>query len=757
MPEETPDAPKPAVEMPDPTLEDAELPMESSILDEQTQITREIPQDLAQEPPQDLPHEVSRDIPQYVPQDLPMPPKNYQPEDLPMPQDLQQELPQELPQEYPQEIPQEVPQDLSQEIPQEFPQELPQDSAEMQLQQDSEMTPEMQQQQDSEIMQTIQELDQGLGQGLRVVVLGAKDFTVADSQEIVATFADVLSKMLCDDDVFLITAGAPGVQEMFARACGPGPRLLQMITQQEQASGYGVGEDVPLADDRTRLEVLAQIADVYVFFEDDDVSAWVAGVAVGRNVPTIRVGRTTVATETAFPPESLNKPLYATDLEWDQLHDPNVPPGEAGFAVANIVSQIHAARLAQQVSVVIGEGQPPRMHVCILGGEQIQHPHSEEILRVMAEELRNRLGDQILIVTGGLPGVQELFVRGYGVDGEYQPPNLWHMLPGELQSPYGIGRDINAGRDMEQRKAIFGQLGEVYICVEGDSGVLQEASRATARGAFVIPVSRTATETVFPPESLNKPLYATDVEWDALHDPNAPPADAGVAVANIVSQIHAARLAQQVSSVIAEGQPPRMHVCILGGTQLQNPQSEEILRIMAEELRARLGEQILIVTGGLPGVQEIFTRSYGAEGEYQPPNLWHMLPGEEQSPSGIGRDINAGRDMEQRKAIFGQLGEVYICVEGGPGVAEEANRAMARGALVIPVSRTGGASAGMFDFPPLAFETPNFTSPDMWALLSSTEESTADTAAAVAIIVEQYAVEANFLVIEAPEGDPAPQ
>jgi len=171
----------------------------------------------------------------------------------------------------------------------------------MQLQQDSEITDEMQQQQDAEIMQVIQELDQSLGQGLRVVVLGAVDFTVADSQEIVATFADSLSKVLTDDEVFLITAGAPGVQEVFAKTCGPGPRLLQMMTQQEQGSGYGVGEDVLLADDRTKLEVLAQIADVYVFFEDDDVSAWVAGVAVGRNVPTVRVGRTTAATETAFP------------------------------------------------------------------------------------------------------------------------------------------------------------------------------------------------------------------------------------------------------------------------------------------------------------------------------------------------------------------------------------------------------------------------------------------------------------------------
>jgi len=63
----------------------------------------------------------------------------------------------------------------------------------------------------------------------------------------------------------------------------------------------------------------------------------------------------------------------------------------------------------------------------------------------------------------------------------------------------------------------------------------------------------------------------------------------------------------------------------------------------------------------------------------------------------------------------------------------------------------------MFDFPPLAFDTPQFISPDMWALLSSTEVSTADTAAAVAIIVEQYAVAASFLVMEAPEGEPAPQ
>lgn len=52
-----------------------------------------------------------------------------------------------------------------------------------------------------------------------------------------------------------------------------------------------------------------------------------------------------------------------------------------------------------------------------------------------------------------------------------------------------------------------------------------------------------------------------------------------------------------------------------------------------------------------------------------------------------------------RQEAFGLLGDVYITVEGGPGVAGEARAAVARGARVVPFVRTGGASGGMFDFP----------------------------------------------------------
>ncbi|CAE7252799.1 unnamed protein product [Symbiodinium microadriaticum] len=55
-----------------------------------------------------------------------------------------------------------------------------------------------------------------------------------------------------------------------------------------------------------------------------------------------------------------------------------------------------------------------------------------------------------------------------------------------------------------------------------------------------------------------------------------------------------------------------------------------------------------------------------------------------------GADLIAARDTDAVKHLFLEVGDVYLAVEGGPGVAQDARRILARGGAVLPLKRTGG-------------------------------------------------------------------
>merc|ERR1719235_1321695 len=95
----------------------------------------------------------------------------------------------------------------------------------------------------------------------------------------------------------------------------------------------------------------------------------------------------------------------------------------------------------------------------------------------------------------------------------------------------------------------------------------------------------------------------------------------------------------------------------------------------------------------------------------------HMLPAGQASNISVGQDFAQFKDLPERIAVFGQIGDIYITVEGGPGVSKEANAAFARGAIVLPMMCTGGASGGMFGFPEGAMQPPEFATPEQWELL----------------------------------------
>ena len=59
------------------------------------------------------------------------------------------------------------------------------------------------------------------------------------------------------------------------------------------------------------------------------------------------------------------------------------------------------------------------------------------------------------------------------------------------------------------------------------------------------------------------------------------------------------------------------------------------------------------------------------------------------------QDFVAGRNADEVKKFFLEMGDVYITVEGGPGVAQDARKVMARNASVLALKRTGGIGKGV--------------------------------------------------------------
>mmetsp|Transcript_43068 Transcript_43068/g.99103 ORF Transcript_43068/g.99103 Transcript_43068/m.99103 type:complete len:556 (+) Transcript_43068:85-1752(+) len=167
------------------------------------------------------------------------------------------------------------------------------------------------------------------------------------------------------------------------------------------------------------------------------------------------------------------------------------------------------------------------------------------------------------------------------------------------------------------------------------------------------------------------------------------------------------------TTAVARLLPDLPRLCILGGRNFQNPLSRDFVEKFGDLCTERLAGKVLLLTGGMPGVQETFAKRLGPGVQSV-----HLLPVGEASNYGTGKDLAAGMSLPDRMAIFALLGDIYVSVEGGPGVAKEAREAVERGAHVIPVQWTGGASSGMMDFPTSALQCPSsYASAEEWSTI----------------------------------------
>jgi len=173
-------------------------------------------------------------------------------------------------------------------------------------------------------------------------------------------------------------------------------------------------------------------------------------------------------------------------------------------------------------------------------------------------------------------------------------------------------------------------------------------------------------------------------------------------------------------------------VNILGSMSFQAPETEELVRHIATGLSSQAPSTCVFVTNGLPGTQEAFAKSCG-NGK----RLWNIVPSGCCSAFGNGTDLQIGADLAESRALYRELGDVYIVVEGGEGVAQDSQVAYQNGAVVIPLGRTGGASSGNNGFPSKALKRPPYISEERWSDIQSATTATAKaTASAVHIIID---------------------
>lgn len=172
--------------------------------------------------------------------------------------------------------------------------------------------------------------------------------------------------------------------------------------------------------------------------------------------------------------------------------------------------------------------------------------------------------------------------------------------------------------------------------------------------------------------------------------------------------------------------PAGDRVAVIGSTRFWHDETEATCESVGANL-ARV-ERLVLLTGGVPGVPECtasaFAGSLGDEAALL--RLVHVLP-EGHLPCETGRTFFVGDSMEERREMLGRLARVYIVIEGGPGTAHEAAVAAERGALVIPVGRSGGFAGDLY--PRMA--RPAGVEEEDWRLLGDTGAYVPQVSAAI--------------------------
>jgi hypothetical protein len=179
--------------------------------------------------------------------------------------------------------------------------------------------------------------------------------------------------------------------------------------------------------------------------------------------------------------------------------------------------------------------------------------------------------------------------------------------------------------------------------------------------------------------------------------------------------------------------PAHPSVAIIGSTSFWHAESAETCATLGKHLASI--PDLVLITGGVPGVGEGVARAFFAErrGLNQDPNVIHVLP-RGYSSWEYGVTLFAGDTMEDRRQILARLSGFYLAIEGGPGTAHEGTIAQGRGAVVVPIGRSGAFSGRLYS----RLARPPFASEECWAQIGAAETSPSHAGLAAYRIVCSY-------------------
>jgi hypothetical protein len=195
----------------------------------------------------------------------------------------------------------------------------------------------------------------------------------------------------------------------------------------------------------------------------------------------------------------------------------------------------------------------------------------------------------------------------------------------------------------------------------------------------------------------------------------------GVVVA-ATGPAHYDREARRLEALLPHG--PR--VGVLGSTDFWHADSERTCSEIGRLLAGISG--LVLLTGGTEGIGEAIGRSFfqARRDAGQEPRVYHVLPEGEEAWD-YGETLFAGSDMTERREALGRLSRLFVMVEGGPRAGHEADVAVAQGAAIIPVGRSGGHAAALYD----RIRCPPTIEAGTWAVLGASESRPEETARAV--------------------------
>lgn len=184
-------------------------------------------------------------------------------------------------------------------------------------------------------------------------------------------------------------------------------------------------------------------------------------------------------------------------------------------------------------------------------------------------------------------------------------------------------------------------------------------------------------------------------------------------------------------------------IAIVGSADFYNQDSPALCDAIGRELAsssADLRNRICLWTGANADVPKRLARAYHdqcCQGVLkQKPHVYHLAPAGYECDWDFGGKVQAGWDMSERRRLLATLATVVLSVEGGPGTADEMTQALQSGVPLVPLVRSGGASASMFGAPTNIPRPPNVPAED-WDLLSNQQAPIKKCAKAVIGILHQ--------------------